>query len=114
MFSTSTTPDLSTKPRDIEEYAFAPVCELDHVTGYGQIRLSTKDLETITACSQCGRAARYQTIKRYAEAVWVERVDMYRVKKNEPTQFYWTQRYGFTPDSILWTRAERVSSISLT
>jgi hypothetical protein len=113
MWSTSETPDLSTKPQDIEEYAFAPVCELDHVTGYGQTQLTTKDLETITACRKCGRAARYQTIKRYAEARWCEYIDIHRSTK-EPKQFYWSQRYGFTHSTIAWNRAERVRSISLT
>jgi len=82
------------KPEDVTQYAFAPVCDLDHVTGYGKTEITIKDLEVLTACHHCGRPARYQTVLRTAEAHWRQRgLDL--------RSGYW------------WTKAERVRSITL-
>lgn len=105
-------PDMESKPADVTEYAFAPVCDLDHVTGFGKIEINTKDLETLTACRTCGRPARYQTILRTAEAQWVEYLS-YLVSKDETID----DRYGWRNSSFRggywWTKAERVRNIVL-
>jgi len=105
-------PDMGSKPEDVTQYAFAPVCDHDHVTGYGKTELNIKDLEVITACSTCGRPARYQSIRRTAEAQWCK--ICYAFSLDEVDRYCWQNRSLLSKDRVYWwTRAERVRNIVL-
>lgn len=105
-------PDMASRPQDITQFAFAPVCDLDHVTGYGKVELNVKDLEVLTACSTCGRPAKYQTITRMAEAVWGKSYE-YSYLDSEFDRYIWRNRTDLLGSSYWWTKAERVRSITL-
>lgn len=106
-------PDMESKPQDITQFAFAPVCDLDHVTGYGKVELNVKDLEVLTACSTCGRPAKYQTITRTAEAVWGKYDDSFYID-SEFDRYIWKNCSTTRSSSYYWwTKVERVRSIAL-
>lgn len=104
-------PDLENKPDDVTQYAFAPVCDLDHVTGFGKTEISIKDLETLTACSTCGRPARYQTILRTAEAKWKEQFNW--LSREEIERWDWVILSHGPNFDYLWSKAERVRTLIL-
>jgi len=110
-------PQMEGKPEDVTQYAFAPVCDLDHVTGYGKTEINIKDLEILTACHHCGRPARYQTILRTAEAQWCQYfnfnyANLAHYEANEDT-YYWCNRGIGVHSEYWWTKVERVRSITL-
>ena len=108
-------PQMEGKPEDVTQYAFAPVCDLDHVTGYGKTEITIKDLEVLTACHHCGRPARYQTVLRTAEAQWCQYFNhpsLTQYEEDEDT-YYWRQRGLDLRSGYWWTKAERVRSITL-
>lgn len=102
-------PDLESKPKDVKQYAFAPVCELDHVTGFGKEQINVSDLDILTACRTCGRPARFQTILRTAEAQWEPYFNPYDLQQETET-YHWSNKYSFSKE-YYWTKAERVRSL---
>jgi hypothetical protein len=124
MYSESETPD-TPKPDDIVSYAFAPVCERDHVNGFGKDEITIKELtELLVCCRECGRPARYATIKRWAEAIWESRsIPVATVADGSIGKSKLILRYSWNQFHISnisaetagprWTRAERVRNITL-
>lgn len=105
--SFSKTPDMP-KPEDVEGFAFAPVCELGHVYGFGCTELTIKQLtEDVVCCQECGRQARYTTIKRWSEAQWLQDYYYTLIAGTPATQAIYEWRQYTDAFKPIWTKAEK-------
>ena len=102
-------PDLSTKPPDKVGYCFGYACPEGHITAPFE-KISTEGFKERRACRVCGEVAKPATIRRIAEAKWVDYSTM-RGSWGLPPSWGWAQHlssFGYSTwmGDPLWSRYE--------
>ena len=98
-------PDLSTKPEDLVGYCFGYVCPKRHVNETFE-NITVDGLKERRACQTCGELARPAAVKRFAEANWVDVLELSAFKTSGAApRWSWCQ-YDPWLRGISWSRYE--------
>jgi hypothetical protein len=107
-------PDELTKPPEIIEYAFAPVCPNGHIDGFGKVAITPTEMSSFYRCKQCDGIGQYALIKRFADWKWnpQPRANYGFWSKSYEYAAYDEYQYNGNAKTVYnWTRAEFVKAL---